>query len=125
MSEKREVEVKDPDLNPAGTRALMDVVLRGGPLPRGDEFEFTVDGEMPKHVTRVELVADVGDVMRLRTEQILVFADVTTKVAGWERSVVADVRLHGEDEPLKIEGQGATALEALKDAVRQLEEQSS
>jgi hypothetical protein len=125
MTEKQ-IEVKDEDGRPAGTRKLMDVVLKGGPLTRGKDFVFTVDGEAPKHTTRVELVADVGDVMRLKTEQILVFADVETKVAAWEKTTVADVRIHGgeESEQVKVAGRGPTPLDALRDALRQLEEQA-
>ena len=107
-------------------KKLLNVVMKGGPLARNPDFTIEIDGEPVKNARRAVITADVGDALRLETEHILVFADVSVTVASWERTAVADVRLRseGDAEMVKVEGRGKTALEALKDAVRQLEPQA-
>ncbi|HXS46569.1 MAG TPA: hypothetical protein VN756_03805 [Solirubrobacterales bacterium] len=107
-------------------KKLVEVVMKGGPLSRSPDFTIEVDGAPLKNGTKATIVADVGDAVRLTTEQVLVYADISVKAASWKKVAVADVRLRTDEdaEMVRIEGHGDTALEALKDAVRQLEPQA-
>lgn len=118
--------MKDADLKTSKVTQTLDVVLKGGPLARG--AELIVDGEVVPKVTRAVIDADVNDAIRLRTEQILIVANVNVTAASWEKRIVASVHAwDGEGANAKqreIKGVGDTAVEALEDAVRQLKEGS-
>lgn len=106
--------------------------LSGGPLGKGSKLE--IDGEEVRGVTRLEVVADVQDLVKA-TVTYLVTADLEIKVSKVATQYAVAVRQpvterHDDNGAIQIEsweviaqGVGDTLRKALLDAAHSIEEE--
>jgi len=116
-----EIDPVAETIRPART---MQVELKGGPLTH--QVELLVDGAAPKHITKAVIVAEVGDILRLQTEQIKIIASVSLAVTGWEKKVLAHaaVRTNQDENPVNYIGEGKTTREALLNLVDKIPQEA-
>lgn len=94
------------------------VELKGG--PNSHDVELWIGGQKQNGVRRVDLVADVGDLIRITTYQ---YAEVVASVEGIVQPVwTTKVNFHG-DEGWKVLAHSSadTLWQALADCSKQLE----
>lgn len=120
---------KGPQIRIAPPSDFPKVVIKGGPT--GKDVDMTIDGGKPKKVHRVEIVADVNEVVRVTTYQ---FAEIHVEVetpgsedGGWIVALRAPDIGPGPDDRIVIrawrtiaEAKGkdlAAVVHALADAI--------
>lgn len=109
--------------------AFPKVRITGG--PHGKNTRLEVDGERVPATTRVEIVADVGDVIRMKTFQLV---EAVVEVEGSVQQVVTvrvNQRVPDPDQPdyprwsPLVEATADTVWQALYDCAKQLERAST